>query len=419
MKVLILSCNTGGGHNAAARAVAEAVRAHGDFAEILDYLCLAGNGVSRLVGDGYVEVVKKAPKAFGIAYHLGMAVSRCMRKSPVYYANARMAGYLSEYLKEHQVDAIVMPHLYPAETLTYMKRKGMHLPLTVAVMTDYTCIPFWEETDCDYYVVPHKKLCTQIVKRGIPKEKLKVFGIPVSPKCKEERTKEQARFELQMEQEKKYILIAAGSMGTKALFRMAELLVYMQNDEERLILICGNNQSLYKKLCRKYENRKTVRIVGYTDQMPLYLKACDVIFTKPGGLTSTEAAVCGIPIVHIKPIPGCETENRKFFRKLGMSISGKTVLGQAVNGIRLLNDQTKAQNMILAQKREINPDASEELYYFLKKIRKNCTNKKRKEFDFWLIVLLYNDYNIGVTRKELNKTSLLKAAKKSDFWRKR
>ena len=56
MKVLILSCNTGGGHNAAARAVAEAVRAHGDFAEILDYLCLAGNGVSRLVGDGYVEV---------------------------------------------------------------------------------------------------------------------------------------------------------------------------------------------------------------------------------------------------------------------------------------------------------------------------------------------------------------------------
>ena len=367
MKVLILSCNTGGGHNAAARAVAEAVRAHGDFAEILDYLCLAGNGVSRLVGDGYVEVVKKAPKAFGIAYHLGMAVSRCMRKSPVYYANARMAGYLSEYLKEHQVDAIVMPHLYPAETLTYMKRKGMHLPLTVAVMTDYTCIPFWEETDCDYYVVPHKKLCTQIVKRGIPKEKLKVFGIPVSPKCKEERTKEQARFELQMEQEKKYILIAAGSMGTKALFRMAELLVYMQNDEERLILICGNNQSLYKKLCRKYENRKTVRIVGYTDQMPLYLKACDVIFTKPGGLTSTEAAVCGIPIVHIKPIPGCETENRKFFRKLGMNISGKTVLGQAVNGIRLLNDQTKAQNMILAQKREINPDASEELYYFLKK----------------------------------------------------
>lgn len=59
MKVLILSCNTGGGHNAAAQAIAEAIREHGDCAEVLDYLSLAGKGVSKLVGIGYVKVVKK------------------------------------------------------------------------------------------------------------------------------------------------------------------------------------------------------------------------------------------------------------------------------------------------------------------------------------------------------------------------
>ena len=73
-----------------------------------------------------------------------------------------------EYLQENPVDAIVMPHLYPAETITYMRRNGFALPLTVAVMTDYTCIPFWEETDCDYYITPHKKLHPEIIKRGIP-----------------------------------------------------------------------------------------------------------------------------------------------------------------------------------------------------------------------------------------------------------
>ena len=173
MKVLILSCNTGGGHNAAAQAIAEAIREHGDCAEVLDYLSLAGNGVSKLVGDGYVKVVKKAPAMFGMAYKLGMVVSRLMKKSPVYYANARMAHYLEEYLQENPVDAIVMPHLYPAETITYMRRNGFALPLTVAVMTDYTCIPFWEETDCDYYITPHKKLHPEIIKRGIPAYKLK------------------------------------------------------------------------------------------------------------------------------------------------------------------------------------------------------------------------------------------------------
>ena len=93
MKVLILSCNTGGGHNSAGRAIAEAMLEQGDEAYVLDYLALAGEGVSRLVGDGYVQIVKRTPRLFGIVYKLGMGVSRITRKSPVYYVNGRMAKY--------------------------------------------------------------------------------------------------------------------------------------------------------------------------------------------------------------------------------------------------------------------------------------------------------------------------------------
>ena len=256
MKVLILSCNTGGGHNAAAQAIAEAIREHGECAEVLDYLSLAGKGVSKLVGDGYVKVVKKAPAMFGMAYKLGMVVSRLMKKSPVYYANARMARYLEEYLQENPVDAIVMPHLYPAETITYMRRNGFALPLTVAVMTDYTCIPFWEETDCDYYITPHKKLHPEIIKRGIPAYKLKAFGIPVSRQCREDISREQARDMLGLEQEKKYFLLAAGSMGTKAIVHILELLLAMRSKKENLVVICGSNQKLKKKLSRNIKTEK-------------------------------------------------------------------------------------------------------------------------------------------------------------------
>ena len=94
-----------------------------------------------------------------------------------------MAKYIKQYLKENPADAVIMPHLYPAETITYMKRHGMKLPLTIAVMTDYTCIPFWEETNCDYYITPHESLNGEIIKRGIKKEKLRSFGIPVSLSC--------------------------------------------------------------------------------------------------------------------------------------------------------------------------------------------------------------------------------------------
>ena len=368
MKVLILSCNTGGGHNAAAQAIAEAIREHGECAEVLDYLSLAGKGVSKLVGDGYVKVVKKAPAMFGVAYKLGMVVSRLMKKSPVYYANARMARYLEEYLQENPVDAIVMPHLYPAETITYMRRNGFALPLTVAVMTDYTCIPFWEETDCDYYITPHKKLHPEIIKRGIPAYKLKAFGIPVSRQCREDISREQARDMLGLEQEKKYFLLAAGSMGTKAIVHILELLLAMRSKKENLVVICGSNQKLKKKLQQKYKNRKEVRLVGYTKKMPLYLKACDVIFTKPGGLTSTEAAVSGIPIVHIRPIPGCETKNVEFFQKHGMSIGKRSFVGQVRAGEKLLDREKLRVEMQEAQKKNSRPEAAERICKLLEEL---------------------------------------------------
>ncbi|MFR7377325.1 MAG: hypothetical protein ACLUTZ_10315 [Oliverpabstia sp.] len=79
-------------------------------------------------------------------------------------------------------------------------------------------------------------------------------------------------------------------------------------------------------------HRKNVKVLGYTDQVAAYMAACDVIFTKPGGLSSTEAAMMRIPMVHTNPIPGCETKNVEFFQKHGMSIGKRSFVGQVRTG---------------------------------------------------------------------------------------
>ncbi len=365
MKALILSCNTGGGHNSAAKAIAEEFQAHGDEAYVLDYLCLAGKRVSKLVGDGYMQIVKKTPLLFGLAYKLGMVVSRITRKSPVYYINGRMGKYIDSYLKENPADVLIMPHLYPSETVTYMKRKGMKLPLTVAVMTDYTCIPFWEETDCDHYILPHEALRKSCVKKGIPTEKIRTFGIPVAKSCRLKIRKEDARRKLNLATDKKYFLIAGGSMGAGDFMELVQKLV-SGTDTEQILAICGNNRKAEKKLKKKFKGESRVTILGFTNQMSLYLRACDVVFTKPGGLTSTEAAVIGVPIIHTTPIPGCETVNRRFFMRAGMSWSAITVKGQVQKGIRLMNDQEAQKRMIACQAKQIHGDAAETLYNFVR-----------------------------------------------------
>ena len=80
-------------------------------------------------------------------------------------------------------------------------------------MTDYTCIPFWEETECDYYVVAHEEMVAICVKRGIPEEKLLPLGIPVSGKFSRRADKDRARAYLRLPLEGVNYLLMGGSMG--------------------------------------------------------------------------------------------------------------------------------------------------------------------------------------------------------------
>ena len=181
-----------------------------------------------------IFILLKNPLFFGILYQIGMLVSRLVPKSPVYYLNGKMSKYLKTYLNEHPVDAIVMPHLYPAETITHMKNHGINLPFTLALMTDYTCIPFWEETSCDYYVIPDASLKHSVSRRGIPREKLLPFGIPVSRKFTGPDSRQSARRKLALEQNATYILLEGGSMGAGNLCKFTKLLKSLCSDEKKL-----------------------------------------------------------------------------------------------------------------------------------------------------------------------------------------
>lgn len=371
MKALILSCNTGGGHNSAGLALKERIEAQGGEACFLDYLTLAGKKVSQIVGDGYVGIVKKTPILFGLIYRLGALVSRLTKRSPVYYVNGMMAKYLGSFLRENDFDVILMPHLYPAETITYMKRKGMPLPLTVAVATDYTCIPFWGETECDYYMIPHGELTEEFATGKIETAQIYASGIPVSMECarqiprKEAKDKLYRKLGLQTEREEKLLLVIGGSMGAGNLRAFTRAIYLLKKRTDRILVVCGSNERIKRKLERIFRKRDSVTVLGKTDEMPLFLKAADVVYTKPGGLTLTEAAVTGTALVLTSPIPGCETQNRRFFRKHGMCVSGRNIYAQAAAGIRLLKDRERAEKIKANQQEFVPGDASLRIYRFI------------------------------------------------------
>lgn len=361
MDTLILSCGTGGGHDSAANAILEAMLARGHHAQMLNPYALKSGRLANRINKTYIVTARNTPHAFGAVYKLGDLYRQLPVRSPVYFANRPMNSVLQSYIKEHPFDIVISTHLFPAEILTNMKRHGMRVPPMIFVATDYVCTPFTEETDCDAYVIPAGDLAPSFTGRGIPAEKLHPLGIPTRSEFAQCQTRDVVKQRLGLDLETKYVLITGGSMGGGKLEKaIASLRAHFANSQNvELIVVCGSNRTLYDKL-KTYADPK-LTIVGHTNDMASYMRASHLFITKPGGLSSTEAAVCGVPILHISPIPGCETYNAQYFSQRGMSISGE-ITDEFLNAMdELLNNEQASAEMVACQRRHINPAAATQI----------------------------------------------------------
>ena len=360
MNILVLSCGTGGGHNSAAAAVKEEMLCRGHNVTMLNPLELCGQKVAGLVDNAYISLAQTVPGAFGAIYGLGNAYRRLPWRSPVYYANGHAAEALAAYLGENPVDAIVTSHLFPAEILTYLRLHGTPVPKTIFITTDYTCIPFMEECVCDAYVIPAKELTGDFISRGIPEDRIYPLGIPVRQSFRQNLTREQAKEALGLAPDKRYLLVSGGSIGAGKLEKALALLCDITKGTAfSPIVICGNNASVLGNLEKRYGSQ--VRLLGKTDRMAEYLSACDLYFTKPGGLSTTEAAVMEVPLALLPPIPGCETRNRRFYTSEGMAEAVELNERDLQRVLDLLNTPAHWERMGENQRRVIPKDAAQRI----------------------------------------------------------
>ncbi len=367
MKVLILSCSTGEGHNSAAKAYLEYLQSQGIEAEVQDTMGLVSPEAKERSSEIYLFSTRT--KLFEMAYRAGSVVSNALEtsKSPVYYANKLYCDRLHDYIEQNGFDVVVCVHIFPAEAVTALKRKGKLTAKSVFIMTDYTCIPFMKDTELDHYVIPHGHLIEECVKKGLPREKLHPFGIPVravfhQPGAAKNEARAQCILEYgYMDSSKKWFLIMSGSMGFGHIQDTVRAILHQCGDSVEIILVCGNNAALRERLHRNFRHDSNVVTLGFTDKIPLLMDACDVLFTKPGGLSSTEAAAKHIPIIHTAPIPGCETCNALFFHYHGISYATIDVAEQVRRAVALAADGPEREKMTASQAANINPDTCRDI----------------------------------------------------------
>lgn len=359
MKVLILSCDTGEGHNSAGRALLDYFSRRGVESEMLNGLKFYPRVLSALISKGHVFVYRKLPFLFGAGYRMEERhTSRLMIQGI-----EKAAESLYNYVVGGEYDALLCVHPFTALMATKARRSfGLRIPMYFFA-TDYTCSPSVNETQMDAYFIP-RGTRAEFIACGLPEGRLVESGIPVMEAFHAPRSREDARRTLGIKPEERVLLLTCGSMGCGPIEELVETLARRMTPNTRLIAVCGSNKKLYAALCDRKLPRN-IWVLGYTQQMLQLMDAADVFLSKPGGLSSTEAMVKGLPMVAINAVPGCETRNLEFFLKKGYVTTAEGVEALADRALHLLEHPEEAQDMLRAIRRDFCYCAVESAFQYI------------------------------------------------------
>ena len=362
MKGLIFSITAGQGHNQTAKVLCDALTEAGVACKYMDVFEYLNPLLSKSVSDLYLMSTKSIPKVYGRGYRLCEKRDATKEHILPKLSTVPLVRKLIKLVHKEKPDVIVCTHVFAALLVTYLSE---HIDLqahTIGIVTDFTIHPYWEDTALDYYVTASELLTYSGTKKGIVKEKIKPFGIPIDPKFSVLRTREEACRILGIP-DKKTVLVMSGSMGFGNVLEDIQALDRLDFDFQ-IATICGNNKKL-KEQIDALETRKKIFNYGYVNNVDVFMDAADCIVTKPGGLTTSEALAKGLPMVMSNPVPGQEDRNVEFLLNAGAAVKvSKTFpIDDALHLLFFGDERKKALEESIRLLRK--PDSAKELTTFI------------------------------------------------------
>ena len=314
-KVLILTISTGQGHNQAAASVAESFESRGYEIVKHDFLQNNSKFLNDVIVKGYEIMASKFPKTYGAFYKLtDSRIINILLNIPFYFSRRKV----SKLINEIKPDVIVATHALSTRIVSELKKKSLNIPY-ILIVTDFKAHYTYISKYVDAYITGSEYTKQSLIKRDINANKIYPVGIPINKKFYTEVTN---ACELK---DKEYfnLLLMSGSLGLNQISLVLKELLKNPN-KLRITVVCGKNMNLKNSLTKYcndniFQNKK-LHILGFTKDISYLMDYCDVIISKPGGLTVTESIVKNIPLIIPFAIPGQENENTDFLTNEGYSI---------------------------------------------------------------------------------------------------
>jgi processive 1,2-diacylglycerol beta-glucosyltransferase len=366
LRVLLLSASSGAGHVRAAQALEKAFAARGDCAvQHIDAIEYVSKLFQRAYDKTYISMVRRAPELMGVLYD--------RTDQPWQHPRRRLAldrlnsQPMIRMLKQAQPDLCVATHFLPAEIIAWLIAKKKLNAKNAIVVTDYDVHAMWLCRTVSRYYVAIPEAAEYLAGIGVPREILRVTGIPIDPLFAVPLDRSSARAALNLDAKSPVLLLSAGGYGVGPLEQLVRDLLSLQKPWQ-LVAIAGKSEKMKERLDEIARAAGALpngfaRLVpvGFTTQMDQYMAAADLLVGKAGGLTTSEALARHLPMALIEPIPGQEFRNADHLLEAGAAIRCNNLPAAAWKIAQLLDNPSRMEKMHNAAAHMARPAAAADI----------------------------------------------------------
>ncbi|MFZ5800774.1 MAG: MGDG synthase family glycosyltransferase [Candidatus Omnitrophota bacterium] len=357
MKILIAYATAGAGHKKCAEAIADALKkTTGHEVSCVDCLDYTFWLFKLAYSKGYAMLARYLPVLWNALFkfsnnRLFFAVTQKLR-----WLGIRIfARHFIRFLLDEQFTCCICTQFFPNEVITGLKIRSLIKSRLVCVVTDYNVHRIWVADGVDTYVVACRETNQRLLDWGVKESQIAVLGIPVGSQFSIPLSAALVRKKMGLDENRFTILALTGVFG---LGPLEQIVRYFQ-ERLQILVVCGENRRLFSRLNRIKNHR--VRVFGMTDKVDELMSAADLVITKPGGLTISEALIKGVPMIFISSIPGQETQNAALMVKYGVACWAKDLAGLKNLLVDLLLDRNRLAFMRANTRRLSKPFAVREI----------------------------------------------------------
>lgn len=345
-RILLLSADFGSGHLQAGRAVARACESLHPGA--VTRTANLDNRFLRMLSGGYLQLLARAPGAYRRLYHAPVgATMRTVIRTGIERA-------VRQEIERMLPTAVAATHPFPGAAAAHLRLRGrLRAPLAM-ILTDFAPHRVWVHPGVDQYFVASEDAAEELALMGAERSRITVSGIPVRQGfgARQRRPSGGA-----------HILVMGGGLGLGPILEAVDSLAAQPDRAMRITVVCGSNEGLRATLALRHGGDPRVAILGYASDVAGLMRDADLLVSKPGALTASEALAAGLPMILLDPLPGHEEENAAWLTASGAATVADSVgVGRTALGICSSSRLPRMQACALAAGR---PEAASLVAQFL------------------------------------------------------